>query len=155
MMKYSFLMLLFLVLTSTAQASYCSGKNWQDAYQFYTYNIDLLNDHIDRYNVLLSKMNLSEIDEGEQRLLVVKSAIDELDQLNIDVEILERKFDNAQLLWQLISEHCLDDDELDYNNRAIENARGANIGRREVYDLLSRIASLRVRFFQVIELIDY
>ncbi|PKH04866.1 hypothetical protein CXF93_21910 [Moritella sp. Urea-trap-13] len=154
-MKYSFLMLLFLVLTSTAQASYCSGKNWQDAYQFYTYNIDLLNDHIDRYNVLLSKMNLSEIDEGEQRLLVVKSAIDELDQLNIDVEILERKFDNAQLLWQLISEHCLDDDELDYNNRAIENARGANIGRREVYDLLSRIASLRVRFFQVIELIDY
>lgn len=153
-MKYSLIIILFLV-TSTAQASYCSSKNWQHAYQFYTQNIDLLNTHIDRYNALLSKVNLAAVGEDEQRLLVVKSAINELDNLNIDVETLERKFDNTQQLWQLISEHCLEDDEPDYNNKAIENARGADIGRREVYDLLSRIASLRVRFFQVVELIDY
>ena len=154
MMKYSIVIILFLV-TSTVQASYCSSKNWQHAYQFYTQNIDLLNTHIDRYNALLNKVNLAAVDEDEQRLLVVKSAINELDKLNIDVETLEHKFENTQQLWQLISEHCLEDDEPDYNNKAIENARGADIGRREVYDLLSRITSLRVHFFQVIELIDY
>lgn len=153
-MKYSIVIILFLV-TSTVQASYCSSKNWQHAYQFYTQNIDLLNTHIDRYNALLNKVNLAAVDEDEQRLLVVKSAINELDKLNIDVETLEHKFENTQQLWQLISEHCLEDDEPDYNNKAIENARGADIGRREVYDLLSRITSLRVHFFQVIELIDY
>lgn len=149
-MKYSLLIIL-LLLTSTAQGSYCSGKNWQDAYQFYTHNIDLLNDHIDRYNVLLNKMNSSAVNEGEQQLLAAKLAIEELDQLNVDVEKLDAKFDNTQQLWQLISEHCFDDDELDYNNKAIENARGADIGRREVNDLLSRIEIIRVRFFQVIE----
>ncbi|GIC75491.1 hypothetical protein [Moritella sp. F3] len=154
-MKYSFLIVLFILLTSTAQASYCSGKNWQDTYQFYTQNIDLLNDHIDRYNTLLSKISLSDIDDDKQKLFIITSAINDLDQLNIDVEILERKFDSAQQLWQLISEHCLDDGEADYNRKAIENARGADIGRTEVYDLLSRITSLRIHFFQVVELIDY
>lgn len=149
-MKYSLLIIL-LLLTSTAQGSYCSGKNWQDAYQFYTHNIDLLNDHIDRYNVLLNKMNSSAVNEGEQQLLAAKLAIEELDQLNVDVEKLDAKFDNTQQLWQLISEHCFDDDELDYNNKAIENARGADIGRREVNDLLSRIENIRVRFFQAVE----
>ncbi|WP_017223793.1 hypothetical protein [Moritella dasanensis] len=149
-MKYSLLIIL-LLLTSTAQGSYCSGKNWQDAYQFYTHNIDLLNGHIDRYNVLLNKMNSSAVNEGEQQLLAAKLAIEELDQLNVDVEKLDAKFDNTQQLWQLISEHCFDDDELDYNNKAIENARGADIGRREVNDLLSRIENIRVRFFQVVE----
>lgn len=149
-MKYNFLILFFILLTSTAQASYCSGKNWQDTYQFYTLNIDLLNTHIDSYNALLSKVNLSDVDEDEQKSLDIKSAINALDELNIDVEILARKFDNAEKLWQLISKHCLDDDEPDYNNKAIENARGAEIGRTEVYDLLSKITSLRIYFFKLL-----
>jgi len=153
-MKYNLLMILFL-LTSSAQASYCSGKNWQDAYQLYTHNIDLLNNHIDRYNVLLDKVYLSEIGKGEQTLLVAKSAIEELDQLNIEVENLERKFNKVKQFWQLISDNCLHDDELDYNNKALENLRGADIGRREVNDLLSRIEILRTRFFQAIKLTHY
>ncbi|NQZ50788.1 MAG: hypothetical protein HRT95_11625 [Moritella sp.] len=151
MMKYSVLMILCL-LTSTAQASYCSGKNWQDAYQLYTYNIDLLNFHIDRYNVLLDKVNLSNVIKGEQRFRVAKSAIEELDLLNNEVENLASKFNKVKQFWQLISDNCLDDDELDYNNKALENARGADIGRREVNDLLSRIEILRVRFFKLLKL---
>jgi len=153
-MKYSLLMILFL-LTSTAQASYCSGKNWQDAYQIYTHNIDLLNNHIDRYNVLLNKVNLSEVGKDDQKLRVAKLAIEELDQLNNDVENLESKFNKVKQFWQLISDHCLHDDELDYNNKALENVRGADIGRKEVNDLLSRIEILRTRFFQAIELTHY
>ena len=154
MMKYSVLMIL-LLLTSTAQASYCSGKNWQDAYQLYTHNIDLLNDHIDRYNVLLDKVNLSKVIKGEQRFRVAILAIEELDQLNIEVESLERKFNKVKQFWQLISDNCLHDDELDYNNKALENVRGADIGRKEVNDLLSRIEMLRSRFFQAIKLTHY
>jgi len=153
-MKHNFLMILFL-LTSSAQASYCSGKNWQDAYQLYTHNIDLLNNHIDSYNVLLDKVNLSEISKGEQTYQVAKSAIEELDQLNVEVENLEHKFNKVKQFWQLISDNCLHDDELDYNNKALENLRGADIGRREVNDLLSRIEILRTRFFQAIKLTHY
>lgn len=154
MMKYTVLIMLCL-LTSTAQASYCSGKNWQDAYQLYTHNIDLLNNYIDRYNVLLDKVYLSDVIKGEQRFRVAKAAIEELDQLNIELGNLARKFNKVKQFWQLISDNCLHDDELDYNNKALENVRGADIGRREVNDLLSRIEILRSRFFQAIKLTHY
>ena len=153
-MKYTVLIMLCL-LTSTAQASYCSGKNWQDAYQLYTHNIDLLNNYIDRYNVLLDKVYLSDVIKGEQRFRVAKAAIEELDQLNIELGNLARKFNKVKQFWQLISDNCLHDDELDYNNKALENVRGADIGRREVNDLLSRIEILRSRFFQAIKLTHY
>ena len=154
-MKYSCIIIL-LLLTSTAQASYCSGKNWQDAYQFYTDNIDVLNVHIDRYNKLLNQTNTTESNHDQQQQYVrVAYAIAELDKLSTDVEELGRKFVRIKGLWQLISEHCLNDDELDYNNKAIENIRGANIGRKEVNDLLARIESLRLYFFQVVERNNY
>ena len=154
-MKYSCIIIL-LLLTSTAQASYCSGKNWQDAYQFYTDNIDVLNVHIDRYNQLLNQTNMTESNhEQQQQYMRVTYAIAELDKLSTDVEELGRKFVRIKGLWQLISEHCLNDDELDYNNKAIENIRGANIGRKEVNDLLARIESLRLYFFQVVERNNY
>jgi len=149
-MKYCVLIILFLV-TSAAQASYCSGKNWQNAYQFYTNNIDLLNEQIDRYNILLNKFHLLESGEDKQQYLVATLAIEELDQLSIDVESLEGKFSKVNQLWLLISEGCLNDDELDYSRKATENIRGGNIGSQEVNDLLTRIASLRLRFFQVAE----
>ncbi|KXO06450.1 hypothetical protein AKG98_3189 [Moritella sp. JT01] len=150
-MKYGFLIILF-ILTFSVQASYCSGRNWRDAYQFYTHNIDLLNDHIDRYNVLLDKNNSVNEDDEKYTYLIAKLAVEELDQLSIDVEILETKFNKVKYLWQLISEHCLHDDELDYNNMAIKNVRGADIGRQEVNDLLARIKFLRQYFLKTIEL---
>jgi len=149
-MKYSLLMIIFL-MSSTAQASYCSGKNWQDAYQFYTHNIDLLNQHIDSYNVLLGKGE-GQTFNNENEYESAKLVITELDQLSVDVENLASKFNKVKQLWQIISTHCLMDDELDYNHRAIENARGADIGRREVNDLLARIELLRQRFLTAIEL---
>lgn len=148
-MKYSILIIL-LLLTSTTQASYCSGKSWQDAYQLYTHNVDLLNGYIDRYNALLNNMSLSAVDESEQQLSMLTLAIEALDNLNINVEKLQHKFTHTQQLWLLIGEHCLDDEELDYNQSAIENARGADIGRREVNDLLSRIELLNSHFLKLL-----
>ena len=152
-MKYNLLILLFL-LTFSVQASYCSGRNWRDTYQFYTHNIDLLNYHIDRYNVLLDKNNSANEGDEKYTYLIAKLAVEELDQLSIDVENLEMKFNKVKYLWQLIREHCLHDDELDYTNMAIKNARGADIGRQEVNDLLARIKFLRQRFLKVIELVN-
>ncbi|CED59005.1 Putative uncharacterized protein [Moritella viscosa] len=152
-MKYAFLIILFL-FTFSVQASYCSGRNWRDAYQSYTHNIDLLNYHIDRYNVLLDKNNWTNEDDEKYTYLIAKLAVEELDQLNIDVENLDNKFNKVKYLWQLISEHCLHDDELDYNNMAIKNARGADIGRQEVNDLLAKIKLLKLRFLKNIKFIN-
>ncbi|MDX2319338.1 MAG: hypothetical protein QNK26_01940 [Moritella sp.] len=154
MMKYSFLIIL-LLLTSTAQASYCSGKNWHDAYQFYTHNIDVLNDHIDRYNGLLNQNNARQVSGETQPYLQATYVIAELDKLSNDVEELGSKFTRVKELWQLIRDDCLNDDELDYNSKAIENMQGADIGRTEVNDLLSRIEYLRVYLFQVVEVERY
>jgi len=152
-MKYSFL-LIFVFLTSAAQASYCSGKNWQDAYQFYTHNIDYLNAQIDRYNIVLDKNSSPDMRDVKYEYMMAKLAVEELDKLSVDVEVLEVKFNRVKQLWQLISEHCLIDEELDYNRKAIENAQGADIARQEVNDLLSRIRLLRLRFFKIIELVN-
>ena len=142
-----------LLLTSTVQASYCSGKNWRETYLFYTFTIDALNVQIDRYNMLLNKSNLSENIPDEAQYLALHRAIEELDQLSIDVEALRPELNKVKQFWLLISEHCEMDDELDYYDKALENSRGADIGRREVNDLLVRIEHLRRRFFELLEYI--
>lgn len=154
-MKYCLFIVLF-IYSSVAQASYCSGKNWNDTYQLYARNVDLLNYHIDRYNILLYKKISLDVDNDSDKgkYLIARLAIEELDQLSVDVENLDIKFDRVKQFWQLISEDCLGDDELEYNNKAIENAHGADIGRREVNDLLARISFLRDHFFKIIKLVN-
>ncbi|SGY85901.1 Putative uncharacterized protein [Moritella viscosa] len=103
---------------------------------------------------MLDKNNWTNEDDEKYTYLIAKLAVEELDQLNIDVENLDNKFNKVKYLWQLISEHCLHDDELDYNNMAIKNARGADIGRQEVNDLLAKIKLLKLRFLKNIKFIN-
>jgi len=105
-MKHWMLILLLLSTSFYSQASDCSGKNWETAYRYYTTHIDQLNTQIDNYNVILSQSkkrhfynhsgrldfleirrrgDATEIAAIEQGYISAKAAVQQLDELSLDV----------------------------------------------------------------------
>lgn len=166
-MKHWMLILLLLSTSFYSYASDCSGKSWKTAYRYYTTHIDQLNTQIDNYNVILSqskkhhfynysgrmdfieiwrRADPTEIAAVEQQYLSAKSAVQQLDEINLVVEALTIKFNKTKHLWQQIGDDCMADDELGRNDKAIKNGQAADIGKKEANDVLARIARLRERY---------
>ncbi|MCW8331729.1 hypothetical protein MD588_23290 [Photobacterium sp. SDRW27] len=171
MKKLFLLILLFLITSQSAQAAYCTDRNWDKALELLSKYRGRYDDNVDRYNERIKPYNEFEFVSGRIYTTVIndldfydllkdngqKAAIEaeKFNSLKKQVKVTIKGLKNARDVWKKLADYCYDEDFYEDYKLGRSNMRLSADALKDAEDLRKDIDRLREKYVKEVEFISH